>query len=68
VNDLKSNPISLESKDLDPTDNEGVRDALMEAFKPLRQPGGRIADKQLGVAAIDPQHFKNSCARSIRRF
>jgi hypothetical protein len=24
----------------------------------LQQPGGRIADEQLGVAAIDPQHFK----------
>jgi hypothetical protein len=24
----------------------------------LQQPGGGIADKQLGVAAIDPQHFK----------
>ena len=39
MNDLESNPISLESKDLDPTDNEGVRDALMEAFRPLQQPG-----------------------------
>ena len=39
MNDLGSNPISLESKDLDPTDNEGVRDALMEAFGPVQQPG-----------------------------
>ncbi len=33
MNDLKSNPIRLESKDLDPTDNEAIRDALMEAFR-----------------------------------
>ena len=39
MNDLESNSISLESKDLDPRDNEGVRDALMEAFGPVQQPG-----------------------------
>ena len=42
MNDLKSNPISLEAKDLDPTDNEGVRDPLMKAFRSLQQPGGRM--------------------------
>jgi hypothetical protein len=34
----------------------------------LEQPGGRIADEKLGVAAIDPQHFKALVAGLVADF
>ena len=34
----------------------------------LQQPGGRIADKRLGVAAINPQHFERLVAGLIADF